>query len=151
MRVVQITDLKKNKYGVPIFTPWAVRDSTTLRWRCPKAHLSDEILPLCVLKRHKPLQLAAKHEHNHHDENNEPQPTAAHVDVRASGENRHKNICESSKHDKTPKSEICHIKRLATQPSTLIPLNPKALNFTLGVISFPNFAVPTMAILRVQS
>jgi hypothetical protein len=82
MRVVQIADFRKNRYGVPRFTPWAVRDSATLRCRRP-------------------------------NDNNEPQSTAAQVDVRALG--------ESSKHDKTPKSEISHSKRLATQPSPLIP------------------------------
>ena len=70
---------------------------------------SRKIMPPCVLKRHKPLQLAAKQEHNHNDDNNEPQPTAAPVDVRAMGENRRKSICESSKHDRTPQTSIPHV------------------------------------------
>jgi len=53
--------------------------------RCPEAHLADEIAPCCVLKRHKPLPLAANQQHHNNDEENEADAAA---NIEATGKKR---------------------------------------------------------------
>ena len=66
---------------------WGVYNpAVNARSRCPKAHLAGEIAPPGVLKRHKPLQLAAKHQNDNNDQENEADRAA--TDVERTGQNR---------------------------------------------------------------
>jgi len=45
--------------------------------RCPKAHLADGFAPPGVLRRHRPLELATKHQNDNNDQEQEADRAAA--------------------------------------------------------------------------
>jgi len=53
--------------------------------RCPKVHPADEIAPPCILRGHKPLPLAAEHQHHNNDDEKKADPAA---NIEGTGKNR---------------------------------------------------------------